>query len=166
MRKIKTVSLVVSMLAFVFYSEAKAEIGTVGASALNFFLPFGIGSWVQGDKIAGGIQVGFDSLGLILIGAGALAVSIGVLGLDDGDISTGTGLLIAGGILFGLRAIYGVIAPYPYAKKKRIQKRKKKSTGFKMDILPDGIHTLDAIHALVEPPSSGVKLQLGIDHRF
>ena len=165
MKIIKTI-LLSAFLVFVFYGEAEAEIATVGASALNFFLPFGIGSWVQGDKIAGGIQVGFDSLGLILIGAGAVTAGIGVLGLDDGDVSTGNGLLIAGGILFGLRAIYGVIAPYPYAEKKRIQKRKKKSTGFKMDILPDGIHTLDAIHALVDPPSSGVKLQLGIDHRF
>ena len=146
------------MLAFVFYGEAKAEIGTVGASALNFFLPFGIGSWVQGDKVSGGLQVGFDSVAIIFFGAGGIT-AIGVMEGDDSRISRYRGLYAAGSLFILIRAIYGAIAPYPHAKEK-------KSTGFKMDILPDGIHALDATQAQVDPPSSGVKLQLGIDHHF
>ncbi|WP_151060760.1 P13 family porin [Borreliella turdi] len=52
------------------YDENKKN--PIGPFLLNLFLPFGIGSFVQEDYIGGGSVLGFNLLGIILLGTGMI----------------------------------------------------------------------------------------------
>ncbi|WNY64515.1 P13 family porin (plasmid) [Borreliella americana] len=55
-----------------FNKYDKEKKNPMGPFLLNLFLPFGIGSFVQGDYIGGGSVLGFNLLGAILWGTGII----------------------------------------------------------------------------------------------
>lgn len=84
------------------YDEYSKSAG--GPFALNFFLGFGIGSFVQGDKKAGWNQLGFELLGISLMTTGLLS---------SGSAAT---TLVALGAGFSLgAAIVGYVSPWIYS---------------------------------------------------
>ncbi|WP_024654217.1 P13 family porin [Borrelia persica] len=126
------------------YDEMKSDIGGKSANAsgsgsveklllyesykqnalipflLNLFVGFGIGSFVQGDLAGGFLILGFDALGLGLMGGGIYSVSqhkskdLPVLGFS---------LIALGGVTMFLTRIAEVIIPFTYANNynKRLQ---------------------------------------------
>ncbi|WNY66339.1 P13 family porin (plasmid) [Borreliella andersonii] len=55
-----------------FNKYDKEKKNPIGPFLLNLLLPFGIGSFVQGDYIGGGSVLGFNLLGAILLGTGII----------------------------------------------------------------------------------------------
>ncbi|MBB6043238.1 P13 family porin (plasmid) [Borreliella yangtzensis] len=55
-----------------FNKYDKEKKNPIGPFLLNLFLPFGIGSFAQGDYIGGGSVLGFNLLGAILCGTGII----------------------------------------------------------------------------------------------
>lgn len=87
-----------------------------GPFALNFFLGFGIGSFVQGNTTAGLIQLAGDSVGILLyisVVSDAFSTSPDTF-YDDFD-SAMTKTAIAGLVLVASR-IYGLVTPFTTAK--------------------------------------------------
>ena len=98
--------------AFMQYEALKKD--PWGPAALNFFLGFGIGSFVQGETTTGLILVGGSVVGVGLVIVGAVTAADAV---KSGDVSGGSGgvMMIAGYGLLVASQIYGAIAPFIHA---------------------------------------------------
>ena len=106
--------------AFMQYEALKKD--PWGPAALNFFLGFGIGSFVQGETTTGLILVGGNviGIGLVVVGAVSAVAAAEDLGVEVEDLEAedlegaailtlaGVGILVASGI-------YGAIAPFIHA---------------------------------------------------
>ncbi|MES0490657.1 MAG: P13 family porin [Leptospirales bacterium] len=89
---------------------------------INFFVGFGIGSYVQGDSLAGTIGlIGDLSGGGLIIGGYLTALSAAskiLLGQDgSADLATSVTLYVIGGIVLGASRIYQLIAPFVFYNK-------------------------------------------------
>lgn len=85
------------------YTQHQKSAG--GPFALNFFLGWGIGSYVQGDIGGGVFQSIADGFGLIMI----------IVGVSGDEISAGP--IAVGCISYAVGSIYGWIRPFVFAKK-------------------------------------------------
>jgi len=97
----------------------KAEQTKWLAFALNFFLGFGIGSFVQGDIDGGLISVLGTAGGWALYIAGAVRMSSFLYNdyyyYDSYDSMAGVGFLIAGSVILIGTKIFDVVRPFAYA---------------------------------------------------
>ncbi|AJA90691.1 hypothetical protein OY14_04380 (plasmid) [Borreliella chilensis] len=80
----------------------------IGPFLLNLFLPFGIGSFVQGDYIGGSSVLGFNLLGAILWGTGIM------LNAREAQL-TGTILIGVGASMILTSYITSLIIPFTFA---------------------------------------------------
>ncbi|WKC81202.1 P13 family porin (plasmid) [Borreliella tanukii] len=67
----------------------------IGPFLLNLFLPFGIGSFVQGDYIGGGSVLGFNLLGAIICGTGIILNARETQLTGSILIGVGAGMIVA-----------------------------------------------------------------------
>ncbi|BDU62463.1 membrane protein (plasmid) [Candidatus Borrelia fainii] len=79
---------------------------------LNFFVGFGIGSFVQGDLTGGLLILGFDMLGFGLISGGMYSLSQ-YKGINTPTIALS--LMSLGGITLFVTRIVEIIIPFTYA---------------------------------------------------
>ncbi len=75
---------------------------------LNLFLPFGVGSFVQGDYIGGGCTLGFNLLGLTLLTTGVIQMKN--LKKEPASISSMI-LLLSGMLTFGSSYLISIYLP-------------------------------------------------------
>jgi hypothetical protein len=85
--------------------------------ALNLFLGFGIGSFVQGD-IGSGVTMLLLEIGGISLMTANLAAFLGAVENSDSQrIEIASGLMYAGRLLFFSSRIAGLIRPFTFSKK-------------------------------------------------
>ena len=87
------------------------KVDALGPFLLNFFLPFGIGSFVQGDYTSGLLVAGGQ-----VAGGAILLVSMNSLANRRIGDPLPAGLYV-GAAISSAATIYGWIAPFPYAQK-------------------------------------------------
>ncbi|WNY67275.1 P13 family porin [Borreliella lusitaniae] len=104
-----------------FNKYDKDKKNPIGPFLLNLFLPFGIGSFVQGDYIGGGTVLGFDVLGAILWGTGMIINNTSEKGL------TGTLLIGVGASMLLTSHITSLIIPFTFANRHNENLRKRLS---------------------------------------
>ena len=83
---------------------------------LNFFIGWGIGSFVQGDTKGGVTALIGDLLSDAVIGAGAGLWYSGILQGKPSLLYAGIGCVVAGGIAITAFRIYELVRPFTYAK--------------------------------------------------
>ncbi|APR64552.1 hypothetical protein N187_00165 [Borrelia anserina Es] len=91
---------------------------------LNLFVGFGVGSLVQGDITGGLLSLGFDTLGLGLVGYGAYSVYQSYYkSVDKKPSVVSLSILTLGGVTMALTRIVEVILPFTYVSgyNKRLQ---------------------------------------------
>ena len=106
-------------LAFPDYGQAKisqyGDFPRGGAFALNFFLGFGIGSFVQGDKTGGIIGLVGDAIGVSLIYYGMLSAFANIFSMHSNDNrSSYSGFLFAGSFIYIGSRVFQLIRPWVY----------------------------------------------------
>ncbi|WP_210381909.1 P13 family porin [Borreliella garinii] len=91
-----------------FNKYDKDKKNPIGPFLLNLFLPFGIGSFVQGDYIGGGSVLGFNLLGVILCGTGI------ILNTRETQL-TGSILIGVGASMILTSYVTSLIIPFTFA---------------------------------------------------
>ncbi|WP_330529109.1 P13 family porin [Borreliella valaisiana] len=91
-----------------FNKYDKDKKNPIGPFLLNLFLPFGIGSFVQGDYIGGGSVLGFNLLGAILCGTGI------ILNTRETQL-TGSILIGVGASMILTSYVTSLIIPFTFA---------------------------------------------------
>ncbi|WP_210376511.1 P13 family porin [Borreliella garinii] len=91
-----------------FNKYDKDKKNPIGPFLLNLFLPFGIGSFLQGNYIGGGSVLGFNLLGAILLGTGI------ILNINETKL-TGSLLIGVGASMLITSYITSLIIPFTFA---------------------------------------------------
>ncbi|QFI14968.1 P13 family porin (plasmid) [Borrelia sp. CA_690] len=105
-----------------FNKYDKEKKDPTGPFLLNLFLPFGIGSFVQGDYIGGGSVLSFNLLGAILLGTGM------ILKTSETQLTTGSILIGVGASIILVSHITSLIIPFTFANWHNYNLKKRLST--------------------------------------
>ncbi|ACN53331.1 P13 family porin (plasmid) [Borreliella spielmanii] len=104
-----------------FNKYEKEKKDPIGPFLLNLFLPFAIGSFIQGDYIGGGSVLGFNLLGAILWGTGL------IFNIRESQL-TGSILIGVGASILVTSYITSLIIPFTFANKHNENLKKRLST--------------------------------------
>ena len=112
-----------SGLNYIAMSEGEIESNMWLGAGLNFFVGFGLGSFIQGDITPGIVGAAANVIGAGAIIAGIIVGGNGIFqalgGGGDQAVQTGVTLFFVGAIVVGASRVYGAIMPFLYADAQR-----------------------------------------------